>query len=50
VLRWSVLLMIAILTVAGVLINGWAFRDGGRHTRQGTLAVETAAEPPPVLR
>ena len=39
-LRWSVLLMIGILGVAGVLINRWAFRDGGRHTRHGALLVE----------
>lgn len=47
-LRWSVLLMIGILGAAGVLINLWAFRDGGRHARHGMLLVEhdeVAAEP-----
>jgi amino acid transporter len=43
-LRWSVLLMIAALGAAGVLINAWAFRDGGRHTRQGLLLVEQEPE------
>jgi amino acid transporter len=36
-LRWSVLLMMGILGVAGIAINRWVFRDSGRHTRQGEL-------------
>jgi amino acid transporter len=46
-LRWSVLLMIGILTVAGVAINAWAFRDGGRHARQGALLVESGGATTP---
>jgi amino acid transporter len=44
-LRWSVLFMIGILGVVGILVNRWAFRDGGRHIRQGALLVETQPEP-----
>lgn len=39
VLRWSVLLMMAILGLAGALLNLWVFRDGGAHTRQGELVI-----------
>jgi amino acid transporter len=36
-LSWSVLLMMAVLALAGLALNRWIFRDGGRHTRQGSL-------------
>jgi amino acid transporter len=36
-LRWSVLLMMGILTVVGIAVNAWAFRDGGAHTRSVAL-------------
>lgn len=38
-LSWSVLLMMGILAAAGLAINLWMFRDGGRHTRQGALSM-----------
>ncbi|MGH3171535.1 MAG: APC family permease [Trebonia sp.] len=38
-LSWSVLLMMAVLALAGLAFNLWIFRDGGRHTRQGTLSL-----------
>lgn len=41
IVRWSVLLMIGIVGLAGIIINRWAFRDGGRHTRHGALLVST---------
>jgi amino acid transporter len=44
-LRWSVLLMMGILTVVGVALNRWVFRSGGRHVRQGSLVgIEDAEE------
>lgn len=51
IVRWSVLLMITVLGIAGAVISRWVFRDGGRHTRQGELLVETdpaAAEAEPL--
>jgi amino acid transporter len=38
-LRWSVLIMMAVLGVAGAALNLWVFRDAGRHTRQGELLI-----------
>ena len=44
-LSWSVLLMMGVLAVAGFALSQWVFRDGGRHTRQGTLSLpETELE------
>lgn len=40
-LSWSVLLMMGILAIAGIAINAWVFRGGGRHTRQDTLAPDS---------
>jgi amino acid transporter len=39
ILQWSVLLIMGILAVAGFALNQWVFRDGGQHTRQGTLGL-----------
>lgn len=44
ILRWSVLIMMAVLAVVGVACHVWVFRDGGRHTRQGELIVEDDQE------
>jgi amino acid transporter len=38
-LRWSVLIMMAALGLAGAALNLWVFRDAGRHTRQGELVI-----------
>lgn len=38
-LSWSVLLMMGVLALAGLALNRWIFRDGGRHTRQGSLSL-----------
>lgn len=46
VLQWSVLIMIGVLGVVGIALSRWVFRDGGRHTRQGALVLDDAAEVP----
>lgn len=42
-LAWSVVIMIGILAVVGVLLCGWAFRDGGRHVRTVAESSEVPA-------
>jgi amino acid transporter len=37
-LRWSVLLMMGVVALAGVALNLWVFRGAGQHTRQGALS------------
>lgn len=43
-LRWSVLIMMAVLGLAGAALNLWVFRDAGQHTRQGELILTEDAQ------